>query len=174
MVNEVAEIEAVRQMIRELAPGIHGDPAIPVGIMIETPASAIGAARLAPHADFFSIGTNDLTQYLLAIDRTHPTLAGSLDALHPVVLRMIDSVCKAAHSASRGVAVCGSIASEPAAAPILVGLGVGELSAVPGAIPAVKDAVRRRTLAECRELARSALELDSAAAVRQLLGGPDG
>ena len=174
MVNDVAEIEAVRQMIRELALAMHCDPGIAVGIMVETPAAAIGAAQLAPHADFFSIGTNDLTQYLLAIDRTHPTLAGSLDALHPVVLRMIESVCEAAQSASRGVAVCGSLASEPAAAPLLVGLGVGELSAVPGAIPAIKDAVRNRTLAECRELARRALELDSAAAVRQLIGGPHG
>ena len=174
MVNDVAEIEAVRQMIRELAPTIHCDPGIAVGIMVETPAAAIGAARLAPHADFFSIGTNDLTQYLLAVDRTHPTLAGTLDALHPVVLRMIETVCKAAHSASRPVAVCGSLASEPAAAPLLVGLGVGELSAVPGAIPAVKDAVRKRTLGECRELARRALELDNAAAVRHLIGGHDG
>ena len=116
MVNDFAEIEAVRQMIRELAPVMHCDPGIAVGIMVETPAAAIGAARLAPHADFFSIGTNDLTQYLLAIDRTHPTLAGSLDALHPVVLRMIENVCKAAHSASRGVAVCGGLASEPVAA----------------------------------------------------------
>ena len=174
MVNDVAEIETVRQMIRELAPAMHSDPGIAVGIMVETPAAAIGAARLAPHADFFSIGTNDLTQYMLAIDRTHPTLAGSLDALHPVVLRMIESVCNAAHSASRSVAVCGGLASEPAAAPLLVGLGVGELSAVPGAIPAIKDAVRKRTLAECRELARRALELDSAAAVRQLIGGPHG
>lgn len=173
MVNEPAEIEAVRAMIRELAQATHGNADIPVGIMIETPAAAVGAARLAAHADFFSIGTNDLTQYMLAIDRTHPTLASRLDALHPAVLAAIQSVCAAARAADRSVAVCGGLASEPAAAPLLVGLGVGELSAVPAAIPAIKDALRRRTLAECRALAGRALAAQNAAAVRGLLGDAD-
>jgi phosphoenolpyruvate-protein phosphotransferase len=171
MVNDVAEIEAVRAMVRELAPATGGDPYIPVGVMIETPAAAIGAARLAAHADFFSIGTNDLAQYVLAIDRSHPLLAGGLDAAHPAVLRLIEGVAAAARESGRLVAVCGGLASEPAAAPLLVGLGVGELSAVPGAIPAVKDAVRGRTLAECRELAERALAQADAAAVRALLTG---
>jgi phosphocarrier protein FPr/phosphocarrier protein len=170
LVTEAAEIVAVRALIRELGPDGAG---IPLGIMIETPAAAIGAARLAPHADFFSIGTNDLTQYLLAIDRTHPLLAGGLDALHPAVLRAIEAVCGAAAAAGRPVAVCGGLASEVAAAPLLVGLGVRELSAVPGAIPAVKDAVRRRTLADCRDLATRALQLGSAAEVRSLLVAGD-
>ena len=173
MVNEPAEIEAVRAMIRELAPAARGNASIPVGIMIETPAAAVGAARLAAHADFFSIGTNDLTQYLLAIDRTHPTLAGQLDALHPAVLAAIQSVCAAARAAGRSVAVCGGLASEPAAAPLLVGLGVGELSAVPAAIPAIKDALRRRTLAECRALVGHALAAQDAVGVRALLDDAD-
>jgi len=169
MVNEPAEIDAVRAMIREIASGLRRNADIPVGIMIETPAAAIAAARLAVHADFFSIGTNDLTQYVFAIDRAHPLLADGLDAMHPVVLQLIERVASAARGAGRGVAVCGGLASESSAAPLLVGLGVGELSAVPGAIPAIKDAVRRRTLAECRELAARALALESAAAVRALL-----
>jgi phosphoenolpyruvate-protein kinase (PTS system EI component) len=169
MVNEVAEIEAVRRMVEEIAASVHGNARIPIGIMVETPASAINAARLALHADFFSIGTNDLTQYVLAVDRTHPMLAAGLDALHPAVLRLIGGVCSAARAAARPVAVCGGLASDPAAAPILVGLGVGELSALPAMIPAVKDCVRRHTLLRCRDLAREALELDSAAAVRALL-----
>jgi multiphosphoryl transfer protein len=169
MVNEAAEIEAVRAMVREVAPGAGGDPGIAIGIMIETPAAAVTAARLAAHADFFSIGTNDLAQYVLAIDRTHPLLSHGLDALHPAVLRLIHSVCAAARAAGLPVAVCGGLASEPAAAPLLVGLGVAELSATPGVIPAVKDAVRRRTLAECRALAARALDGTDAAAVRALL-----
>jgi multiphosphoryl transfer protein len=172
MVNDAGEIEAVRALVRELAPAVQGDDSIPVGIMVETPAAAVRAGRLAAHADFFSIGTNDLTQYVLAIDRAHPSLAGSLDALHPAVLQLIDGVASAARAAGRPVAVCGGLASEPAAAPLLVGLGIGELSAVPGAIPAIKDAVRRRTLEECRELARRALAAESAVAVRKLLDTP--
>ena len=169
MVNEVAEIEAVRRIVEEIAASSHGIARIPIGIMIETPASALCAVRLARHADFFSIGTNDLTQYVLAVDRTHPLLAAELDALNPAVLRLIGGVCAAAQAAGRGVAVCGGLASDPVAAPILVGLGVGELSAIPAMIPAVKDTVRRHTLARCRDLARAALELDSAPAVRALL-----
>lgn len=169
MVNEVAEIEAVRRIVAEITASERGNARIPLGIMIETPAAALSATRLARHADFFSIGTNDLTQYVLAVDRTHPLLAASLDALHPAVLRLIGEVCAAARAAGRGVAVCGGLASDPAAAPILVGLGVGELSAVPAMIPAVKDRVSRHTLAQCRDLAREALELDSAPAVRALL-----
>jgi phosphoenolpyruvate-protein phosphotransferase len=173
MVNESSEIEAVRGLVREIAAGTGGNSGIEVGIMIETPAAAVNAARLAVHADFFSIGTNDLTQYALAIDRTHPTLSVALDALHPAVLGLVASVCAAARGAGRPVAICGGLASEPAAAPLLVGLGVDELSALPGAIPAIKDAVRRRTLADCRELAERALAASDATAVRALLAGGD-
>jgi phosphocarrier protein FPr/phosphocarrier protein len=170
MVNELAEIEAVRTIVREVAASVHGNADIPVGIMIETPVAALNAARLAAHADFLSIGTNDLAQYTLAIDRTHPLLAGNLDALHPGVLSLIGSVCAAAREARRPVAVCGGLASDPAAAPLLVGLGVGELSATPAAIPEVKDAVRRHTLADCRALAARALAAPDAASVRAILG----
>ncbi|HEU4516902.1 MAG TPA: phosphoenolpyruvate--protein phosphotransferase [Steroidobacteraceae bacterium] len=169
MVNESAEIEAVRGIVREIAGREVGSADIEIGIMIETPAAAVNASRLAAHADFLSIGTNDLTQYVLAIDRTHPTLSRALDALHPAVLRLIESVCAAARGAGRPVAVCGGLASEAVVAPLLVGLGVGELSAMPGAIPAIKAALRPRTLAECRELAGRALDAADAAAVRAIL-----
>jgi phosphocarrier protein FPr/phosphocarrier protein len=169
MVNDVAEIEAVRRIVEEIGGADAPRARIPLGVMIETPASAINAARLAGHADFFSIGTNDLAQYVLAIDRTHPQLASRLDALHPAVLRLIADVCAAARNAGCAVAVCGGLASDPAAAPMLAGLGAGELSAVPASIPAIKNALRRRTLEECRELARRALLLDSTQAVRELL-----
>jgi phosphocarrier protein FPr/phosphocarrier protein len=173
MVNDAAEIEAVRALAREVAPAPHDGPGAAIGIMVETPAAALNAATLAMHADFLSIGTNDLTQYVLAIDRTHPTLSHTLDALHPVVLGLIDSVCRAARAAGRPVAVCGGLASEPSAAPLLVGLGVEELSAVPAAVPAIKEAVRRRSFAECQTLARTALDARDAAAVRAVLSCDD-
>jgi len=161
----------VRRLVRELAPAAGGDPEIPIGVMVETPAAALCASRLAMHADFLSIGTNDLTQYVLAIDREHPLLANRLDALHPAVLKLIADVAAAARAAGRGAAVCGGLASDPEAAPLLAGLGIGELSALPGAIPAVKDALRGRTIGECRELAARALELNDIHAVRELLAG---
>ena len=108
---------------------------------------------------------------MLAIGRAHPLLADGLDPLHPAVLRLIADVAAAARSAGRGVAVCGALASDPDAAPLLVGLGIGELSAVPGAIPAVKAALRRRRIDECRDLAVRALAQDDTAAVRGLLAG---
>ncbi len=169
MVNDVAEIQAVRRIVDELGADAGRRTAIPLGAMIETPASAIDAARIAAHVDFLSIGTNDLAQYVLAIDRTHPLLAAGLDALHPAVLRLIGDVCTVARNAGRHVAVCGGLASDAAAAPLLVGLGAVELSAVPAMIPAIKDSLRRHTMAECRALARRALAADSAQAVRELL-----
>jgi phosphocarrier protein FPr/phosphocarrier protein len=126
------------------------------------------ADRLLAVADFLSIGTNDLTQYTLAMDRGNPQLAARLDALHPAVLRLIDTAGQAAASRARMVAVCGGLASEPLAAPILVGLGVHELSAVGAVIPQLKACLGRVTLAECRALAREALAQPDAAAVRAL------
>ncbi|HEY1491839.1 MAG TPA: putative PEP-binding protein, partial [Steroidobacteraceae bacterium] len=146
-----------------------GRPPMSVGVMIETPASAVLAGALAQVSDFLSIGTNDLTQYVLAMDRLHPQLAARLDALHPAVLALIARTAEAAHAHGRHAAVCGALASEPDAAPLLVGLGVDELSAVPGVIPQVKAQIARFTLAQCRALAHEALQLTGAPAVRELL-----
>jgi phosphoenolpyruvate-protein kinase (PTS system EI component) len=126
------------------------------------------AERLVAVADFLSIGTNDLTQYTLAMDRGHPLLAARLDALHPAVLRLIDTAARAAAARGRMVAVCGGLASEPLAAPLLVGLGVHELSAVGAVIPQLKARLSRVTVGECRALAQEALAADDAAAVRAL------
>ena len=136
--------------------------------MIETPASAILAERIAAAADFLSIGTNDLTQYTLAMDRGHPQLAARLDALHPAVLRLIARTAEGAAAHGRQVAVCGGLASEPLAAPLLVGLGVHELSAVPAVIPQLKARIASLSLGDCRALAEKALQQRSAAAVRTL------
>ena len=168
MITDVAEIHSVRAMVEEARAAIGREEPIELGVMIETPASALLAESIAVEADFFSVGTNDLTQYTLAMDRGHPELAARLDALHPAVLRLIARTTEAAQSRKRMVAVCGGLASDPVAAPILIGLGVHELSAVPSVIPQLKALIRRLTLAECASIARQALEQSSAEAVRVL------
>jgi phosphocarrier protein FPr/phosphocarrier protein len=166
MITDVAEVRSVRAMVEEARNELGRREPIEVGVMIETPASALMADRIAAEADFFSIGTNDLTQYTLAMDRGHPELAARLDALHPAVLRLVARTAEAAHAHKRRVAVCGGLASDPAAAPILIGLGVHELSAVPSVLPQLKALLRKLTLKECSHAAREALEQGSAEAVR--------
>ena len=168
MITDPAEIRTVRSMLEEERRGIGRTAPIEVGVMVETPAAALMADRIAAEADFLSIGTNDLTQYTLAMDRGHPELASRLDALHPAVLRLIARTAEAANSHGRRVAVCGGLASDPTAAPILIGLGVHELSVVPSVIPQLKALISGISLETCRELARQALELETAEAVRAL------
>jgi phosphocarrier protein FPr/phosphocarrier protein len=168
MITDVAEIRSVRAMVDEARAQIGRTEPIELGVMIETPASALMADAIAAEADFFSIGTNDLTQYTLAMDRGHAELAARLDALHPAVLRLIARTAEAAQARKRSVAVCGGLASDPLAAPLLIGLGVHELSAVPSVIPRLKALIRKLTLTECAEVARQALEQSSAEAVRAL------
>ncbi|HEY5651989.1 MAG TPA: putative PEP-binding protein, partial [Acidimicrobiia bacterium] len=116
-----------------------------------------------------SIGTNDLTQYTLAVDRTNPAVAHMADALHPAVLRLIRMVVTAAHDAGRWVGVCGELAGDPVAAPILVGLGVDELSMSAPSIPLVKQAIRQMSRSVARDLAMQALDLEGPNQVRDLL-----
>ena len=169
MVNDPGDVERVRALMDATAArlGIEARPAL--GVMIETPAAALSAAQLCEVAEFISIGTNDLTQYTLAMDRTHPELASELDGLHPAVLRLVAVATHAARSRGRHVAVCGGLASDPLAVPVLLGLGVQELSVVPGLIPRIKAQVRASTHASCRALAEQALALASAPEVRALL-----
>lgn len=167
MVADVADLRAARRALDEAAAAL-GVAAPPLGVMIETPASALLADQLAAEADFLSVGTNDLTQYVLAMDREHAELAHRLDALHPAVLRLIALAAAPAAAKGKPVSVCGGLASDPLAAPILVGLGVRGLSAAPSAVPAVKAQLRAVTLNTCREAAEAALALDSAEAVRAL------
>jgi phosphocarrier protein FPr/phosphocarrier protein len=166
MVTEAGEIRAVRALLEKLrAP----DEAMPqLGAMVETPASALLAGQLAAEVDFLSIGTNDLTQYTLAMDRGNAAVAPRVDGLHPAVLRLIEAVGAAGEKHGKLVAVCGGLASDPVAAPLLLGLGVRELSVVPSLIPALKVRVSSLTLAQCRSAAARALELDSAEAVRRM------
>lgn len=141
---------------------------VSVGIMIEVPAAAIMAEAFAKEVDFFSIGTNDLTQYTLAMDRGHAKLAPYADGLHPSVLRLIDMTVKAAHQYQKWVGICGGIASDLQAVPILIGLGVDELSVSVPTIPGIKAQIRNLRLTDCQKLAASALEQSTAAEVRSL------
>ena len=122
MVTSLSELVTLRAACERIRPSLNAAP-IPLGIMIEVPAAAAMADRLAPHADFFSIGTNDLTQYVLAIDRQHPDLAAQADSLHPAVLRLIKQTVDGAHAHGIWVGVCGGLAGDPQGAAILAGLG---------------------------------------------------
>ena len=140
-----------------------------VGIMVEIPSVALMADRFAMEVDFFSIGTNDLTQYSLAAERTNPKVAHLNDYCHPAVLRLIDQTTRAAQDAGIWVGVCGEMAGDPDAVPLLIGLGIDELSMSPGLIPHAKSLIRRITVEQATMLVRSALDQDSAADVRQLV-----
>jgi len=168
MITDPAEIRAVRRMLDEVRRELGITSAVPVGAMIETPASAVIASRIAREVDFLSIGTNDLTQYTLAMDRGHAELAHRIDGLHPAVLNLIAMTVDAANEHHKLVAVCGGLASEPAAVPILIGLGVRELSVVPTLVPQLKSLIRTVTVEACRSLAERALAMDTAEAVRAL------
>jgi len=172
MIATMEEWSAARAHYEEARASLGASP-IPVGIMVETPAAALLAEQFARDADFFSIGTNDLTQYTLAMDRTNPRLAPALDALHPAVLRLIDQTVRGAHARQRWVGVCGSLASDPQAVPILIGLGVDELSVSVPAVPAIKAQIRRLRLSTCRDVAARALAAAAASEVRALVEEDD-
>jgi phosphocarrier protein FPr/phosphocarrier protein len=131
---------------------------VQLGVMVETPAAAVTSDILAREADFLSIGTNDLSQYCLAMDRGNAAVAARIDAKHPAVLRLIKLAAEGGAKHDRWVGVCGGLASDLAAAPILVGLGVTELSATSGQIADLKALLRGLTLAECRAIADRALQ----------------
>jgi phosphocarrier protein FPr len=167
MITTVSELRACKAVVREEEAKLGLGP-IPVGVMIEVPAAALCANLMAAEADFFSIGTNDLTQYTLAMDRGHPQLAARIDGLAPSVLKLIKMTVDAAKAHGRWVGVCGGTAGEPQAIPILVGLGVDELSVGLPLVPAVKARIREFSLEECQALAAQALEMEEASQVRAL------
>jgi multiphosphoryl transfer protein len=151
--------------IRAILNGLGGS-ALALGAMVETPSAAMLADLIAAEADFLSIGTNDLTQYVLAIDRGHRALSGQLDALHPAVLRLIARTAEAARAAHKPAAVCGGLAADPSAAPLLIGLGISELSVPPPVIPRLKAVIRKLNSEDCRTKACAVLNFETPADVR--------
>ena len=174
MVATVDELRRARELLDEARASLRDEGvAVParleVGVMLEVPSAALLAEKLAPLVDFFSVGTNDLTQYTLAAERGNAGVAALADPLHPAVLQLIRRTAAAAAAQGRRLAVCGEVAGDRLAVPLLLGLGATELSMNPVAIPSAKQAVRGTDVARATGLAEEALAAESAAAVRRLL-----
>ena len=158
MISTLEDLMAAKAIAAEVRWEL-GAPAVEIGIMIEVPSAVMMADELAQEVDFFSIGTNDLTQYTLAMDRGHPMLAKQADGLHPAVLRMIERTVQAATTAGKWVGVCGGIAGDPKGAVLLTGLGVTELSMSIPSIAAIKAQLRRLSLEQVQGLRLAGVDL---------------
>lgn len=174
MIATLTEVRAAKAILGEVQAELHEagvpfDAEIKLGIMVEVPSAVAIADRLAAEVDFFSIGTNDLSQYIMAGDRTNPRVANLVDALHPAVLRMIQQTIEAGHAAGIPVGLCGELAADPLATGILLGLGLDELSVNPQSIPVIKQGIHQLSLEESEAIAVSALQQDSAEQVRELI-----
>jgi phosphocarrier protein FPr len=168
MISDIAEIRQARALIEELRAELNAPP-VQIGIMVEVPSAALMADVLAPETDFFSIGTNDLTQYTLAMDRGNSALASKHDGLHPAVLRLIAMTIDAAHKFGKRADLCGELGSDAVAVPILLGLGMDELSVSIPSVPTVKAQVRSLKISDLQSLAREALNCSTAQEVRELV-----
>ncbi len=144
MIASLSELRAVRAMLESLQREHDVATGMALGIMVETPASALLADQFAKEADFISVGTNDLTQYVLAMDRQNAQLAAQIDAFHPAVLRLIAQAAKGAHANGKPAGMCGGLAADPLAAALLIGMGIDELSVPPSAIPGLEGWVIRK------------------------------
>ena len=174
MVSGLGEVRAFRRVLAEVTAELEAEGAdyradVPVGIMVEVPSVALLAATFARHVDFFSIGTNDLTQFTLAVDRGNDLVAGLYRELHPAVLGLVAQTARAARGAGIPVSVCGEIAADPRVTPLLVGLGIDTLSASPAYLTLVKRVLRAFTLDEAQDLAARALRQPDAESVARLL-----
>ncbi|MFP2934469.1 putative PEP-binding protein, partial [Pyxidicoccus sp. 3LG] len=170
MVATLAELRRAKAITEDVRREVDAPP-VETGIMIEVPSAVMLADQLAKEVSFFSIGTNDLTQYVLAMDREHPVLASQADGVHPAVLRMVDLTVKAASRAGIWVGACGGVAGDPAGAITLSGLGVSELSVAIPTIPAIKALLRSLSMKDMEAVARKALACEGAAEVRALVQG---
>jgi phosphoenolpyruvate-protein phosphotransferase len=174
MVADMEEVHKARGLVEKAHEELsaekqpHAWP-VELGIMVEIPSAALLSPVLAEEVDFFSIGTNDLTQYTLAAERGNPALAHLADGLHPAVLKLIRDVAEAAHQAGKWTGICGELGGDPEATTILVGLGVDELSLNPAGIPQIKSVIRSLTLESARDLASQALKCKTSAEVRGLV-----
>ncbi len=174
MVTTLAEWKEATTLLSEARSevaerGLLLPPKIETGIMIEVPGAALQAEKLARVVDFFSIGSNDLTQYTLATERGNPSVATLFDSLHPAVLRLVQNVVQAAHSHGKWVGICGEIAGDAVAVPLLIGLGLDELSMNVAGIPHIKQIIRTLNFPDLQVLAETSLTLESAEEVRKLL-----
>ena len=173
MVSSAGEVDQANALLEECkaelaAAGVAFNPAVETGVMIEIPSAALTADLIAPKAKFFSIGTNDLVQYTLAVDRGNERVAHLYEPTHPAVLELIRRTVEAGRRQGIWTGVCGEMAGQPLLTPLLLGLGVDELSVTPGAVPLVKEVIRRLRHSEARELAEAARSLSTGAEVLEL------
>ncbi|HVK78356.1 MAG TPA: putative PEP-binding protein, partial [Kofleriaceae bacterium] len=171
MISGISELRAAKAVVDEVkteltAEGIAFDEQIKLGIMIEMPSAALIADLLARETDFFSIGTNDLIQYTMAVDRVNELVSYLYEPLHPALLRLIRDVARAAKAGGIPVSICGEMAADPLVAPVLVGLGIHELSMSAVSIPEVKGVLRATTLWELERLVERVLQLPTAGEIR--------
>lgn len=174
LVNDVEEILRVRELLEEeedkiKAEGIPYNPGYKVGVLVETPAAALEAVELSRHCDFFSIGTNDLTQYTLAVDRTSSRLAHMFNPFHPAVIRQLHSVARVARAAGIEVSVCGEMAAHPLGAFLLMGLDITSLSVAWPSLPEIKKVLRELRVEDARAAAQQAVEATTGAEVKEAL-----
>lgn len=171
MIATIEDWRTVKKIWDEERDKLGLETKVPVGIMMEVPSVAVMARQFAAEegCDFFSVGTNDLTSYTLAMDRGHPKLAAQVDPCNPAILMLIGGACEALHERGKWLGICGGVASDPQAVPILVGLGVDELSCSIPAIPSIKAQVRAYSLEQCKELAAKAVQCSTPAEVRALV-----
>lgn len=174
MISGVAEViqanEILRQVMADLKrEGIPFDENIDVGAMIEIPSAALTAEMIASEVDFFSIGSNDLIQYTMAVDRVNERVANLYEPTHPAILRLIRSCVEAAHNNNIWVGVCGEMAGEPLFAPLLIGMGVDELSVAAASLPRIKEVIRRLSLKDAQELAAASLHANRGREVLAML-----
>jgi len=169
MIATLDELRQAKAMMQEIQAEMNSSVTVQTGIMVEIPAVVQMADAFAKEVDFFSIGTNDLTQYTFAVDRTNPNVADIADACHPAILRQIARVIAEAHQRGIWVGVCGELAGDTSAIPVLLGLGLDEFSMSPVLIPRAKAIIRRWSMKDARALADEALQLKSAQAVRELV-----
>lgn len=167
MIASIEEVKAANAVLEQAkeelrAEGIAFNEDIEVGIMVEIPSVAVSADLFAPHVDFFSIGTNDLCQYTLAVDRMNEKIGNLYQPLHPSVLRLIKNTIEASHNVKHITGMCGEMAGDPLATMILIGLGLDEFSMSASSIPLIKEIVRNVTVAECEEVANNALTMSTA------------
>ncbi len=167
MISTLEELQQALGVLSEVkaelaAEGVPHNPHLDVGMMIEVPSAALIADKLAPHVDFFSLGTNDLVQYSLAVDRSNPDISYLYQPSHPSIIRMMQQVAQAVYAHGKWLGICGEMASEPLLVPLLLGLGIHELSMSPVSIPAVKQLVRRVRMHEAEALVDQAVNCGSA------------
>jgi phosphotransferase system enzyme I (PtsI) len=176
LVSGLSELLAAREALKRcmdelVAEGVPFDPKLPVGVMIEVPSAAICADLLAPHVDFFSIGTNDLIQYTVAVDRVNPHVASLYRPTHPAVIRLIGKTVEAGSEHGIWTGVCGEMAGDIRLTPLLIGLGVEELSVSPKIVPKVGQVIRSLDFAQCKATAKEALRMSGSAAIMDLTLG---